>query len=79
MLNFPKCPPSAHCAQWAETVFLRKFGHKQGKKNDTDVVEGLLEAYYKDKHKKMAKSEIWVIIGGWGQKLKIDNFLLKSV
>ena len=31
--------------------------------NDTDVVEGLLEAYYKDKHKKMSKSEIWVIIG----------------
>lgn len=43
------------------------------------MVEGLLEAYYKDKLKKMAKSEIWVIIGGWGQKLKIDNFLLKSV
>ena len=50
-----------------------------GKKSDRDVVEGLLEAYYKGKHKKMTKSEIWINIGGWGQKLKIGNFLLKSV
>jgi hypothetical protein len=34
------------------------FGHKFAKKRDIDVVEGLLEAYYKDKHKKMTKSEI---------------------
>jgi len=57
-------PPPVHCAQWAETVILRYFGHKLGKKSGTDVVEGLLEAYYEDKHKKMTKCEIWVIIGG---------------
>ena len=34
------------------------FGHKFAKKSDIDVVEGLLEAYYKDKHNKMTKSEI---------------------
>ena len=60
-------------------MVLRTFGHNLDKKRDADVVYGLLEAYYKDKLKKMAKSEIWVIIGGWGQKPKIDNFLLKSV
>ena len=32
------------------------------------MVEGLLEAYYKDKHEKMTKSQFWVIIGAWGQK-----------
>ena len=63
-MHFTKFPPLAHCAQWAKTVVLRKFGHKLDKKNDTDVVKGLLEAYYKDKHEKMAMSEIWVIIGG---------------
>ena len=60
-------------------MILRTFGHKLGKKSDRDVVEGLLEAYYKGKHKKMTKSEIWINIGEWGQKLKIGNFLLKSV
>jgi len=30
-----------------------------GKKNDTDVVEGLLEAYYEIKHKKMTKYGNW--------------------
>ena len=57
----------------------RKFGHNLAKKGDTDVVEGLLEAYYEGKHKKMTKSQIWVIVGGWGQKLKIGNFWPKSV
>jgi hypothetical protein len=66
-------------AQWAKTVIWRTFCHKLGKKSDRDVVEGLLEAYYKGKHKKMTKSEIWINIGGWGQKLEIGNFLLKSV
>ena len=43
----------AICAQWAKTVILQTFGHKLGKKSDRDVVEGLLEAYYEGKHKKM--------------------------
>ena len=60
-------------------MVLRTFGHKLDKKSDTDVVKCLLEAYYKDKHEKMAKTEIWAIMGGWGQKLKIGNFMLKSV
>ena len=45
--------------QWAKTVISRTFGHKLGKKSDTDVVEGLLEAYYELKHKKMTKYENW--------------------
>ena len=40
-----KFPPSAHCAQWAETALLRKFGHNFGKKRDTGAVKGLFEAY----------------------------------
>lgn len=42
---FGKCPPSAHCAQWAETALLRTFGHNLGKKGDTDAVKGLFEVY----------------------------------
>ena len=45
--------------QWGKTVISRTFGHKLGKKSDTDVVEGLLEAYYEVKHKKMTKYENW--------------------
>ena len=74
-----RCYTTVHKSQLAETVILRTFGHNLGKKSDRVVVEGLLEAYYKGKHKKMTKSEIWINIGEWGQKLKIGNFLLKSV
>ena len=62
-----------------KTVILRTFGHKLDKKSDTVLVEGLLEAYYEKNHEKMAKSEIWVIIGGGHEKLKKSNFLLNSV
>ena len=54
--------------QWAKTVFLWTFRHNLGKKSDTDVVDGLLEAYNEDKHEKMTKSKIWVKMGEWGQK-----------
>ena len=60
-------------------MVLRTFGHKWSKINDTGMVEGLLEAYYKDKLEKITKSEFWVIVGAWGPKSKIGNFLLKSV
>ena len=64
-----------HVSQWAIAVILRTFGHKWSKKNDTGMVEGLLEAYYKDKHEKMIKSEFWVI-GTRNQKLAFfRNFL----
>ena len=49
------------------------------KKNDTGMVEGLLEAYYKEKLEKNTKSEFWVIVGAWSPKSKIGTFLLKSV
>ena len=65
--------------QWAITVVLRPFGHKWSKKNDTCMVEGLLEAYYKDKLEKNTKSEFWVVVGAWGPKSKIAIFLLKIV
>ena len=70
---------SAHVPQWAIAVVLKTFYHKWSKKNDTDMVVGLLEAYYKDKHEKNTKSEFWVIIGAWGPKSKIGSFLLNSV
>ena len=43
------------------------------------MVEGLLEAYYKDKHETIKKSEFWIIVGAWDPKSKIGIFLLKSV
>ena len=79
---FSKCPRLAHCEhvpQWAISVVLRTFGYKWSRKNDTGMIEGLLEAYYKDKLKKNTKSEFWVIMGAWAQKSKIGNFLPKSV
>ena len=44
------------------------FGNKSisWAKKVVEVVEGLLEAYYTDKYKKMSKSEISISIGGWG-------------
>ena len=38
------------------------------------MVEGSLEAYYKDKLEKMNKSKFWVIVGAWGPKSKIGIF-----
>ena len=58
-------------------MVLKKFGHKWSKKYDTGMVECSLEAYYKDKHEKMTKSEFWVIVGVWGPKSKIGIFYLK--
>ena len=43
------------------------------------MVEGLLEAYYKDKLEKNIKSEFLVIVGAWDPKSKIALFSLKSV
>ena len=60
-------------------MVLRTFGHKLSKKNDTGMVEGLLEAYYEDKLEKIIKSEFWVIVGAWDPKSKIGIFSLKSV
>ena len=68
-----------HVTQWAIAVVLRTFGHKWSKKNDTGMVEGLLEAYYKDKLEKIIKSEFWVIVGAWDPKSNIVIFSLKSV
>ena len=68
-----------YSTQWAIAVVLRTFGHKWSKKNDTGMVEGLLEEYYKDKLEKMIKSEFWVIVGAWDPKSKIGIFSLKSV
>lgn len=59
-------------------MILWTFGHNVGKKSDTDMVEGLFEAYYRDKYEKLTKSEIWFIIGVWDQKLKFVKFSLKS-
>ena len=56
MSHFSKIPPTAHW--WAKTVILRALGHMLGKKSDTYVVEGLLEAYYRGKYEKMTKSKI---------------------
>ena len=42
------------------------------------MVEGSLEAYYEDEHEKMTKSEIWTIMGDWGQVRKFINFRPKS-
>ena len=81
-MHFSKCPclrPLCARTQWAIAVVLRTFGHKWSKKNDTGMVEGLLEAYYKDKHDKNTKSEFWVIVGAWDPKSKIGIFSLKSV
>ena len=49
--------------QWAIAVVSRTFGHTWSKNNDTGMVEGLLEAHYKDKLEKKIKSEFWVIVG----------------
>ena len=48
-----RCYTTVHKSQLAETVILRTFGHNLGNKGDRDAVEGLLEAYYKGKHKKV--------------------------
>lgn len=50
------CMPTVHSGH--NQGVRGTFGHKFAKKSDIDVVEGLLEAYYEDKHKKMTKSEI---------------------
>jgi len=42
------------------------------------MVQGLLEAYYKYKHEKMNKSQIWGTVGGWDQIIKFINFCTKS-
>jgi len=64
--------------QWAERVFSKTFCHNLGKNCDTSMVEGLLEAYYKYKHEKMKKSQIWGTVGGWDQISEFFNFCTKS-
>jgi hypothetical protein len=73
-LDIPKIPLPAHCAQWAETVILWKFGHSSSKKHDTDVFLGSLEACYEGGHEKMTKSEIWGTMADWGQIVKFTKF-----
>ena len=65
---------AAAAAQWAKTVIWRTFGHSSGKKHDTDVFLGSLEAFYEGGHEKMTKSEIWGTMGDWGQITKFTNF-----
>ena len=42
------------------------------------MLEGSLEAYYEAAHEKITKSEIWDIMGDWGQIRKFINFWPKS-
>ena len=72
--DIPKIPLPAHCAQWAKTVVFGTFGHSSGKKHDTDVFLGSLEAFYEGGHEKMTKSEIWGTMGDWGQITKFIIF-----
>ena len=59
-------------------MFLQTFGHNFGRKSVRDVLEGSLEAYYEAAHEKMTKSEVWAIMGDWGQVTKFYNFCPKS-
>ena len=66
--------PTVHTYCGYISGFADIFGHKWSKKNYTCMVEGLLEVYYKDKLKKMTKSQFWVIVGAWDPKSKIGIF-----